>query len=198
MCEGKTLNSISSKEVKSKLFSYRSYGDDTTKISKQLSKKSSWNAVSLLGVDHSIIPDEDKLFLVLTSELIESAELLHKFACDVAEHLAEYVKRPMSKGMAAIQAKRDWLSGKLDDSELNRIRDVAKASINVDSTDPIKNDITRAAILVSEPGEYYTGVKLALRVSTVGARIAKDVTGGQDAERRWQVIHLIELLKDVN
>ncbi len=51
--------------------------------------------------------------------MLDATDYLHEFACLSAEWaLNKFVKNPDPRSLAAIQAKRDWLKGKITDQEL--------------------------------------------------------------------------------
>lgn len=54
------------------------------------------------------------------------AQLLHEFACRCAEWALSKVDHPDSRSIAAIQAKRDWLAGKITDRDLAVARVAAR------------------------------------------------------------------------
>ena len=57
--------------------------------------------------------------------------VLHEFACWCAEQALKLVDNPDPRSLAAIQAKRDWMAGKITDGELAAAGDAARAAGNV-------------------------------------------------------------------
>jgi hypothetical protein len=88
-------------------------------LQKLAGDKAEWTVLDVLDLD---IPAKDKFWLVLREELIP-ARTLHLFACNIAEQalLAERKagREPHTDSWAAIQAKRDWLDGKITDDQLS-------------------------------------------------------------------------------
>ncbi len=54
--------------------------------------------------------------------------ILHEFACRCAEDALALIKKPDLRSIAAIQAKRDWLAGKISDNELAAARNAARGA----------------------------------------------------------------------
>lgn len=74
-----------------------------------------------------IIHDDDKS---VASErtviaMADAANTLHEFACWCAERALKQVKNPDPRSVAAIEAKRKWLRGEINDAELDAARDAA-------------------------------------------------------------------------
>jgi len=61
--------------------------------------------------------------------IADATELLHIFACDVAEYALHTYGRPVDpRSQAAIDIKRLWLNGELSDSDLDAARSAAEAA----------------------------------------------------------------------
>ncbi len=56
---------------------------------------------------------------------LDATNILHEFACRCAEDALALVDKPDPRSIAAIQAKRDWLAGKISNDELAAARDAA-------------------------------------------------------------------------
>ena len=81
-----------------------------------------WTAYDVL-----VLPDvsaEDKLWAVLREEFID-APVLHEYACRCAEYALSLIDNPYLRSVAAIEAKRKWLRGEIDNSALDAARDAA-------------------------------------------------------------------------
>lgn len=79
-----------------------------------------WSALEIL--DHPDVPFDDKLWLVLREDLIP-APMLHEIACRFAETVSHLWEDPRCR--AAVDAKRAWLRGEIDDVELAAAREAA-------------------------------------------------------------------------
>ena len=92
---------------------------ETEKGKKRLARygrlKPEWTALDVLELNR-VSPD-DRLWAVLREEFIP-APLLHEFACRCAEQALRLVEQPDPRSIAAINAKRAWLRGEIDDEKL--------------------------------------------------------------------------------
>lgn len=88
-------------------------------------KREQWTALDILALNR--VSAEDRMWAVLREEFIP-AQLLHEFACRCAEWALSKVVHPDSRSIAAIQAKRDWLDGKITDRDLEAAKDSAWAA----------------------------------------------------------------------
>lgn len=79
------------------------------------SMRDKWSAIDILRLDG--VDVEDLLWLVLREELID-APILHEFACRCAERALSRINKPDARSVAAIEAKRKWLSGEISNKEL--------------------------------------------------------------------------------
>lgn len=61
--------------------------------------------------------------------MVDATKTLHGFACLCAEDALRLVDSPDPRSIAAIQAKRDWLAGKISDAELAAARAAAWAAV---------------------------------------------------------------------
>lgn len=84
--------------------------------------RTEWTALDVLNLPD--VSAQDKLWSVLREEFIE-APILHEFACRCAEYALSFVESPDPRSIAAIEAKRKWLRGKITDAELDAACDVA-------------------------------------------------------------------------
>jgi len=61
-------------------------------------------------------------------KLQDISTILHEFACRCAEDALALIDKPDDRSIAAIQAKRDWLKGKITDQGLAAAWDAADAA----------------------------------------------------------------------
>ena len=85
--------------------------------------KNEWTALDVLNLPDVSV--QDKFWSVLREEFIE-APILHEFACRCAEYALSFVESPDPRSIAAIEAKRKWLRGKITDAELDAARGEAR------------------------------------------------------------------------
>lgn len=88
-----------------------------------------WTAYDVLALPDVSV--EDKLWSVLREEFID-APVLHEYACHCTEYALSLINNPDPRSVAAIEAKRKWLRGEIDDSALAaaqaNARDAASAA----------------------------------------------------------------------
>lgn len=84
-----------------------------------------WTAYDVLALPDVSV--EDKLWSVLREEFID-APVLHEYACRCAEYALSLINNPDPRIVAAIEAKRKWLRGEIDDSALAAARAAARAA----------------------------------------------------------------------
>ena len=94
------------------------------RLKRYAAKREQWTALDILALNR--VSAEDRLWAVLREEFIP-AQLLHEFACRCAEWALSKVVHPDPRSIAAIQAKRDWLAGKITDRDLEAAEDAAWA-----------------------------------------------------------------------
>ena len=85
--------------------------------------KNEWTALDVLNLPDVSV--QDKFWSVLREEFID-APILHEFACRCAEYALSFVESPDPRSIAAIEAKRKWLRGKITDAELDAARGEAR------------------------------------------------------------------------
>ncbi len=86
------------------------------RLKRYAAKREQWTALDILALNR--VSAEDRLWAVLREEFIP-AQVLHEFACRCAEWALSKLDHPDSRSIAAIQAKRDWLAGKITDRDLD-------------------------------------------------------------------------------
>lgn len=82
-----------------------------------------WTAYDVLALPD--VSAKDKLWAVLMEEFID-APVLHEYACRCAEYALSLIDNPDPRSVAAIEAKRKWLRGEIDDSALAAAKAAAK------------------------------------------------------------------------
>lgn len=92
------------------------------RFSKVASLHDEWTAYDVLALEE--VSARDKLWLVLRKEFID-VPVLHEYACRCAEYALSLIDNPDPRSIAAIEAKRKWLSGEIDNSALDAARDAA-------------------------------------------------------------------------
>ena len=85
--------------------------------------RNKWTALDVLNLPD--VSAQDKFWSVLREEFID-ALILHEFACRCAEYALSFVESPDPRSIAAIEAKRKWLRGKITDAELDAARGEAR------------------------------------------------------------------------
>ena len=88
--------------------------------------KNEWTALDVLNLPDVSV--EDKFWSVLREEFID-VPILHEFACRCAEYALSFVESPDPRSIAAIEAKRKWLRGKITDAELHAARASAWSAV---------------------------------------------------------------------
>lgn len=84
-----------------------------------------WTAYDVLALPDVSV--EDKLWSVLREEFID-APVLHEYACRCAEYALSLINNPYPQSVAAIEAKRKWLRGEIDDVALAAAKANARAA----------------------------------------------------------------------
>ena len=136
------------------------------------------------------VPAEDKLWVVLREEFLPKA-LLYEFACLVAESLLQAERaegrEPDVRSWAAIEARRSWLRGEIDDTTLAAARAAAWDAARVASRDAAARAAARAAA-----GDV---AWVATRAAAgVAARVASRDAAARAAAGDVQVLRLLDLL----
>lgn len=85
------------------------------RFSKVAALHDEWTAYDVLALPDVSV--EDKLWSVLREEFID-APVLHEYACRCAEYALSLIGNPYPQSVAAIEAKRKWLRGEIDDVAL--------------------------------------------------------------------------------
>ena len=145
-------------------------------------KYASGPIVCRVKIEGDVIEGEDKLCgrrrTVLW--LLDATRLLHEFACQCAEDALALVAQPDPRSVAAIEAKRKWLNGKITDEEL----DSASAAASAAAWDaPLASRY--AARAAAEAASRYAARSAASAVAWDGAR---DAAWAKQNERLTEMV----------
>ena len=125
------------------------------------------------------IPAADKLWVLLREEIIP-AEVLHELACKFAERPLlrerDAGREPDPRSWKAIEAKRAWLRGEINDEELEVARSAAWDAAWAATWSAARDAAGYAAMAATE------------------AAIMAARAGFGDAEKEWQLTRVLEVL----
>ena len=137
------------------------------------------------------IPAKDKLWVLLRGEILP-AEVLHELACKFAERPLlrerDAGREPDPRSWKAIEAKRAWLRGEINNEELEVARDAAGAAWAA-----TRNAAWDAAMAATEAAVGAPAWDIAWATAGVTARDAASAGFG-DAEHEWQLARVLEVL----
>ena len=148
--------------------------------------KNTFTALEVLELEE--IPAKDRLWLVLRTEFIDP-KILHKFACLCAERALSRIEHPDPRSVAAIEAKRKWMRGKISDGEMEY---AYKAADNAawDALNAM-GDTAEAAACAAACASHLNDAYAADWGSEWSA-----CSSEYDAERAWQVDELKKMLRE--
>lgn len=139
--------------------------------------KNEWTALDVLNLPDVSV--EDKFWSVLREEFID-VPILHEFACRCAEYALSFVKSPDPRSIAAIEAKRKWLRGKITDAEL----DAARTDVELYAAQAAAWGVAWAAATAAAWGAAWAAANdAALDTACVASRAARE--------------HELEILKEL-
>ena len=150
--------------------------------------KNEWTALDVLNLPDVSV--QDKFWSVLREEFID-APILHEFACRCAEYALSFVESPDPRSIAAIEAKRKWLRGKITDAELHAARASAWSAVSSAAMD--------AAWVAASDTARATAWGVAWAAATAaawGAATAAESNTTGDAALEHEVEILRELLEE--
>ena len=150
--------------------------------------KNEWTALDVLNLPDVSV--EDKFWSVLREEFID-VPILHEFACRCAEYALSFVESPDPRSIAAIEAKRKWLRGKITDAELHAARASAWSAVSSAAMD--------AAWVAASDTARATAWGVAWAAATAaawGAATAAESNTTGDAALEHEVEILRELLEE--
>ena len=131
------------------------------------------------------VPAEDRLWVVLRLDFLPAA-LLYEFACLVVESLLQAERaegrEPDVRSWAAIEARRSWLRGEIDDTTLAAARAAAWDAVRAAAWDAAMDaaeDVAWVAVMVA---------------AEATARGASRDAAARAAARDVQVLRLLDLL----
>ena len=165
--------------------------------------RNEWTALDVLNLPY--VSAQDKLWSVLREEFIE-APILHEFACRCAEYALSFVESPDPRSIAAIEAKRKWLRGKITDAELDAARVDARVAARI-AARSVAQDVARvAARIAAQDVAWVIARVIAQDAAWAAARnvvwsAANDAAldtacAARDAAREHEVEILRELLEE--
>ena len=165
--------------------------------------RNEWTAIDVLNLPY--VSAQDKLWSVLREEFIE-APILHEFACRCAEYALSFVESPDPRSIAAIEAKRKWLRGKITDAELDAARVDARVAARI-AARSVAQDVARvAARIAAQDVAWVIARVIAQDAAWAAARnvvwsAANDAAldtacAARDAAREHEVEILRELLEE--
>ena len=152
--------------------------------------KNEWTALDVLNLPDVSV--EDKFWSVLREEFID-VPILHEFACRCAEYALSFVESPDPRSIAAIEAKRKWLRGKITDAELHAARASALDAVSSAAMDAAMD----AAWIAASDTARAAAWGVAWAAATAAAWGAESNTTG-DAALEHEVEMLRELLEEGN
>ena len=95
------------------------------RFAKVAALRDEWTAYDVLALPD--VSAEDKLWSVLREEFID-VPVLHEYVCRCAEYALSLIDNPDPRSVVAIEAKRKWLRGEIDDSALDAAWAAARAA----------------------------------------------------------------------
>ena len=162
--------------------------------------KNEWTALDVLNLPDVSV--EDKFWSVLREEFID-VPILHEFACRCAEYALSFVESPDPRSIAAIEAKRKWLRGKITDAELHAARASAWSAALYTALDAALDAVSSAAMDAAMDAAWIAASDtaraaawgVAWAAATAAATAAESNTTG-DAALEHEVEILRELLEE--
>ena len=148
--------------------------------------RNEWTALDVLNLPEVSV--EDKFWSVLREEFID-VPILHEFACRCAEYALSFVESPDPRSIAAIEAKRKWLRGKITDAELH----AARASAWSAAHDAVSSAVMDAVMDAAQVAAWVAASDTARGAAWAAARAA-----AMDAALEHEVEILRELLEEGN
>ena len=162
------------------------------KLARIAAIRNEWTALDVLNLPDVSV--EDKFWSVLREEFID-VPILHEFACRCAEYALSFVESPDPRSIAAIEAKRKWLRGKITDAELHAAR---ASALDVVSSAAMDAAMDAAWIAASDTARAAAwGVAWAAATAAAwGAATAAESNTTGDAALEHEVEMLRELLEE--
>ncbi len=126
--------------------------------------------VCRVKIEGDVIEGDDKLCGRRRTVLwmLDATQILHEFACRCAEDALALVAQPDARSVAAIEAKRKWVKGKITDEELDAASDAAR-----DAADAAYS-AARDAALAAADGAYSAARDAALAAADGAYSAARD------------------------
>ena len=155
--------------------------------------RNEWTALDVLNLPD--VSAQDKLWSVLREEFID-APILHEFACRCAEYALSFVKNPDPRSIAAIEAKRKWLRGKITDAELDAARDAARYAAR-DAASRAARDAVIAAASCAERAAAWAAASNAAWTAAWAAALYAAMDAAMDAAMAAAREHEVEILREL-
>ena len=155
--------------------------------------RNEWTALDVLNLPD--VSAQDKLWSVLREEFIE-APILHEFACRCAEYALSFVENPDPRSIAAIEAKRKWLRGKITDAELDAARDAAWYAAR-DASSRAARDAVIAAASCAERAAAWAAASNAAWTAAWAAALYAAMDAAMDAAMAAAREHEVEILREL-
>ena len=147
-----------------------------------------WSAIDILRLDE--VNAEDRLWLVLREELID-APILHEFACRCAERALSRIDKPDERSIAAIEAKRKWLSGEIPEEAMDAALDEAWTA----ARSAAARAAEWAAACAAARDAAWAASRAASRDASRAAARTAEWAAESAAEREWQIVELMRMLE---
>jgi hypothetical protein len=139
---------------------------------------------------------DDRLWVVLRSKVI-SENILHEFACRCAEHVLMRERKagrePDPRSWAAIEAKRQWVKGKISNKQLDAAWSAACNAAGSAACNAAWNAAWNAAGSAADAAQ-----DAAQDAAGSAAGAARSAAGAAwSAEQKWQRRELEKMLKEL-
>ena len=152
----------------------------------------SGTALDVLKITDPLIPDEDRLWVVLLNDVLPDT-LLRAFACDCAERMLPIYEQHHPEDLRprrCIETVRAWLAGNASWEEVGAAQTAADAA----ARDAASAAAWAAARCAAIYAAWAAAGAAADAAAIYAARDAARDAAGQ-SERRWQVERLIKMLE---
>lgn len=137
------------------------------------------------------VPAEYRLWAVLREEFIP-ANMLHEFACRVAEKALALIENPDPRSIAAIGDKRKWLRGEITNDELAAAWSAAQGAVWAAAQDRV-----RTAALAAAQTAARGAARTAAWSAAQDAALAAACGAARSAAWNDQVTMLIDMMEAI-
>ena len=166
------------------------------RFSKVASLHDEWTAYDVLALEE--VSARDKLRLVLRKEFID-VPVLHEYACRCAEYALSLIDNPDTRSVAAIEAKRKWLRGEIDNSALDAARDAAWDAVRAGARSAVRAAALAAARDAARPASRSAALaasRSAALAAFRSAALAAEHAAVMDYEAQKLINILVKLLNE--